>query len=148
MLHESIDIFALVVAVLGLIPLWREQSRRAFAIGFTVLLVVGAAYILWDYEKDKRENEMARRDQFFLVTSIENDIEKTLCAGDMGFDEIQTHLNYGIGFDDINLAIDALVQGKKSVIIVPTSIDSPTPPKRKVSLRIYKLVERSPCVTH
>lgn len=56
MRHELIDVLALIVAALGLIPLWKDNKRHLLAMALTCFVVVGAAYIVWGYydEKEKK----------------------------------------------------------------------------------------------
>jgi len=77
------------------------------------LLALGAAYLAWDYYRSQVRARTDARERFYLVSNTVKEIESALCEGDMGFDEMQTHLNYGLDFDAINLALDSLGQDTK-----------------------------------
>ena len=55
MLHKIIDAFALVVAILALIPLWREQKRRLIAVTGICLLAPSGIYLVTEYLRQADE---------------------------------------------------------------------------------------------
>jgi hypothetical protein len=145
LLHDAIDIFCLIVGVLGLVPLWREQSRRAYAIGFTVLMVAGGLYLALEYRKataEKRNRDEVRtRSEIRTLELISN----ALCDGDMGIDELNTRLVSDTDSDRVSLALAYLQEGSRTITAVQEYVDSPMPPKRKVPMRVYHLTDRKVC---
>jgi len=140
-MHEIIDVVALVVATLGLIPLWREKGRRFFAIALTCLVLLGAAYLGWVRYRERQEEE----ENSAKVRLKEKQLVTFLCEGDKSYEEIYTKLNLGFSDKILNDAIDDLTETQQLVTTSWVSIPAPNLPKRTLNLRFFHLTNRSEC---
>lgn len=150
MLHELIDLFALVVALLGLIPLWRDQRRRFLAAGMACLLLVAAGYLTFDYFAKRSEQATEELQANQELAEAESAILSIVCIhpDGMGFDEIYAHhVDYGSqtwGLTD--QAFGDLV--KKGLLAIDTKSIPSWDKKRTVPLRVWSVTGLQSCSTH
>jgi hypothetical protein len=144
-IHDVVDVFALLVGVLGLVSLFidptevtRRQRFLKIALVCTIL-VVGTylAYESWQNEKDQRAYAQE-------VAQKQTQIIKILCAGDTNYEELYNESSAGFSDRVLNDAIDDLAQVKHVLTTSWPPISIPSLPGRPLPIRLYH-IERSLC---
>ncbi len=146
MLHEAIDLFALVAALLGLIPLWKDPSKRIIVVAGCCLVVVASTYLVWEYLdiKGKRLEEAKQRvaeeeEREREISSAKTAIMAAACQHPqgMGFDEIYgQHIDYGSQtWEATDQAFGALVASKE--LSIETKTVQSWEKNRKIPLRVW-----------
>jgi len=157
MRHELIDVLALIVAALGLMPLWKDDKRHLLAMALTCFVVIGACYIAWGYydEKEKKSAELQQKqqeqkeaDEKFEAVKI--DIVRAVCRakGDMNFDSIfQKRLDYGREWRAIDDALGLLVDTGKLEVDTRYLPSWDKKAKDPIPLRVWRVRDREYCKT-
>lgn len=143
MLNDVIAAFTLIVALLGLILLWRNRRRRFLAALLACLLIVGGFYVWRNYHQE-RQNERAYERE---VAAKEEQVIDLLCENDANYEEIYAKTSQGFSDKTLNDAIDDLMQAKQSVTIKMTEVPFPDS-KRQVLVRLFHLKTRDSCHAH
>jgi hypothetical protein len=141
MVHDIIDIFAFIVGILGLIPLWREQGRKFLAILFSCLILVGSCYIVWNYYQARQEE----KDQAQDLANKEEQVISMLCLGGANYEEIYARTSFGYPNKILDDAIDDLMQYKHAVKIEDVNLKYSGPPPRGITVRIFQIASRDFC---
>jgi hypothetical protein len=139
-LHEIIDVIALVAALVGLIPLWRDQQKRMIAVAAACLLLISAGYLLWEYYDEGQKRAEAE----VQLSKAEQAITAAACQHPegMGFDEIyQEHLDYGAyEWALVDQAFGDLVENR-TLTIKSIRVPSGTDRNRPVPLRVWSVTD-------
>jgi hypothetical protein len=140
--HEIIDTIALITSILALIPLWRDQGRRALALIFLFLVIIFGAYIWWNYHRERAEERVHELE----LLHKEQQVIDLLCHAGANYEEIYSKTTLGFANGILDDAIDDLMQNKQLVTIDDISVKYPGTPPRDLTVRMFN-VKPSACTS-
>jgi hypothetical protein len=140
-MHEILDFFSLLVALLALIALFVDPSgtRRALflkiglATSFVILVAYGA-YEHWNARRAEAKNDDEVSNKEVLVVNL-------ICReGEMNFEQLYNETSQGFSDDILNQAIDDLTQKRKNLITRWIEVALPTlPAEKRLIVRLYNV---------
>jgi hypothetical protein len=139
-MHDTVDLIALIVALLGLIPLWWDARRKFIASAFSVLILVGIGYVLWTRHEDAAA-ALARQDR---VNIIWEEIRRSVCRSHDGMNFEQLTLVTDRE-EEWPLVDDALGLLQQKVLRVDT-VNVPswdTAAKDTIQIRVWRINNRN-----
>lgn len=145
MLHDAVDLFALVVALVGLYPLFADNNKRKKALGITLgcMLLAGIGYIckeVMDQRAQVAEDEqtLQRAEEAIIVAACKH-------PDGMNFDDIYQNIDLGTqSWSVTDEAFGDLVATHRlqlDVKLIPSWDDK----RRQVPLRVWSVSNRSYC---
>jgi hypothetical protein len=148
MLHDILDFFSLLIAILALVALFVDPAGKrrqlflkiALCTAFGVLLAY-AGYVHWQSREEQRANDQEVRAKEKLVID-------TLCReNEMNFEQLYNETSQGFSDGVLNQAIDDLTQDKRMLKTRWIETRVPTmPTARPLTIRLY-YVDRTLCPT-
>ena len=147
MLDHAIAVLGIVVGLLGLTALWidpqeAKNKRKFLVIALGVTVVVEGAMLGYDY-KTKQGQDIADAQRLELK---ERQLMRQLCPNDLDYDEIYETANMGWSDEELNNALDDLMQSRLLVTVHIARFPIPNQPSRDpVPVRFYHLEDRSQC---
>lgn len=146
-LHQVIDVFALLVGILGLISLFvdpKDDSKRHKFVRASLLCVIagisiylGVEYLILLSERHDADRDIEKKEELVL---------KLLCTeGEMNYEELYNETSAGFSDEVLNKAIDDLAQNKQSLTTTWPSTPVPALKNgRSLPVRLYR-ADQSKC---
>ena len=139
LLHSTIDVFAVIVGILGLVALFIEPTekdrRKTFLkLALVVAILIVGGYLGWESYQAKKQ-ETAYQEE---LKSKEEQVARLLCGGDTNYEELYTKTSLGFSDKVLNDAIDDMMQNQhKLVTDWPIVHISVLPDNRAIPVRLF-----------
>ena len=140
-MHDIVEFAGLGLGILGLIPLWTDKRKHLIATAVTVLVIVGAIFVLWERHVERLE-EIAKRSR---IEKIENQIVSAVCRSTdgMNFDRLILVVDREYDWQLVDEALGNVVDS--NYLEIDDVLVGSWAGTGQIPLRIWKVKDRAHC---